>query len=42
MNGAAFLREVIECSRIAIHTVLTDNGMAFADLPEYRDGPTAT
>jgi integrase-like protein len=24
-----------------IHAVLTDNGMAFADLPKYRDGPTA-
>src|SRR4051812_24012849 len=42
MNGAAFLREVIAVFRYAIHTVLTDNGMAFADLPQYRDGPTAT
>lgn len=41
MNGAAFLREVIEVFPYAIHTVLTDNGMAFADLPKYRDGPTA-
>ena len=32
-NGAAF-----PCS---IHTALTDNGMAFADLPRYRDGHTA-
>ena len=24
----------------AIHTVLTDNGMAFADLPKNRNGPT--
>src|SRR3954463_12607086 len=23
-----------------IHTVLTDNGMAFADLPQNRNGPT--
>ena len=23
-----------------IHTVLTDNGMAFADLPKNRDGPS--
>src|ERR671915_227559 len=40
-NGAAFLREVVEASPYRIHTVLTDNGMAFADLPKYRDGPTA-
>src|SRR4051812_45474857 len=42
MNGAAFLRAVIAMFPCAIHTVLTDNGMAFADLPRYRDGPTAT
>ena len=41
LNGAAFLREVVQAFPYAIHTVLTDNGMAFADLPEYRDGPTA-
>ena len=41
MNGAAFLREVVVAFPYAIHTVLTDNGMAFADLPKYRDGPTA-
>ena len=40
MNGAAFLREVVEVFPYAIHTVLTDNGMAFADLPQNRDGPT--
>jgi transposase InsO family protein len=40
MNGAAFLREAVEAFPYAIHTVLTDNGMAFADLPKYRDGPT--
>jgi transposase InsO family protein len=40
-NGAAFLREAVEAFPYAIHTVLTDNGMAFADLPKYRDGPTA-
>src|SRR5215210_1536019 len=42
INGAAFLREVLAVFPYAIHTVLTDNGMAFADLPQYRDGPTAT
>jgi transposase InsO family protein len=41
MNGAAFLREVVAAFPYRIHTVLTDNGMAFADLPQYRDGPTA-
>jgi transposase InsO family protein len=41
MNGAAFLREVVATFPYAIHTVLTDNGMAFADLPKHRDGPTA-
>ena len=41
MNGAAFLHEVVSAFPYAIHTVLTDNGMAFADLPKYRDGPTA-
>ncbi len=41
MNGAAFLREVVAVFLYRIHTVLTDNGMAFADLPQYRDGPTA-
>src|SRR5919112_389398 len=35
-NGAAFLREVVEVFPCQIHTVLTDNGMAFADLPENR------
>jgi hypothetical protein len=28
---------VIEVFPYKIHTVLTDNGMAFADLPKYRD-----
>src|SRR3712207_50389 len=36
MNGAAFLREVVQVFPYAIHTVLTDNGMAFADLPKNR------
>ena len=41
LNGAAFLREVVATFPYAIPTVLTDHGMAFADLPKYRDGPTA-
>ena len=40
MNGADFLRGVISAFPYAIHTVLTDNGMAFADLPKNRNGPT--
>src|SRR4051812_13031300 len=39
MSGAAFLREVTAVFPYAIHTVLTDNGMAFADLPKNRAGP---
>ncbi len=37
MNGADFLRGVVEAFPYAIHMVLTDNGMAFADLPKNRD-----
>ncbi len=40
MNGADFLRGVVAAFPYAIHTVLTDNGMAFADLPKNRNGPT--
>ena len=36
MNGADFLRGVVNAFPYAIHTVLTDNGMAFADLPKNR------
>ena len=38
LNGAAFLHSVIEAFPYRIHTVLTDNGMAFADLPKNRSG----
>jgi len=40
MTGAAFARNVVEVFAYKIHTVLTDKGMAFADLPMYRDSPT--
>ena len=40
MNGAEFLRGIVEAFPYAIHTVLTDNGMTFADLPKNRNGPT--
>lgn len=39
MNGADFLRGVIAAFPYKIHTVLTDNGMAFADLPKNRNKP---
>ncbi len=35
-NGAAFLRAVVQVFPCRIHTVLTDNGMAFADRPKNR------
>jgi transposase InsO family protein len=35
-NGAAFLRQVVEVCPYKLHTVLTDDGMAFADLPKNR------
>jgi transposase InsO family protein len=35
-NGAAFLRQVVEVFPYKLHTVLTDNGVAFADLPKNR------
>ena len=41
MNAAAFLTHAIEAFPYKIHTVLTDNGIAFADLPKNRSGPTA-
>lgn len=42
MNAATFLRHAIEAFPYKIHTVLADNGIAFADLPKNRGGPTAT
>ena len=41
MNAAAFLRHAIEAFPYNIHTILTDNGIAFADLPKNRNGATA-
>src|ERR1700675_4646111 len=40
MQGAALLRNVVAAFPYAIPTVLTDNGMAFADLPKNREGPS--
>ena len=40
MEGSAFLKNVVEVFPYKIHIVLTDNGMAFADLPKNRDRPS--
>jgi transposase InsO family protein len=40
-TGAAFLRSVVAAFPYALNTVLTDNGVAFADQPRYRAGRTA-
>jgi len=40
MHGADFLRGVVKAFPYTIHTVLTDNGMAFADLPKNHNGLT--
>jgi transposase InsO family protein len=42
LNATAFLRNAIQAFPYRIHTVLTDNGMAFADLPKNRAGVTRT
>jgi transposase InsO family protein len=39
MNAAAFLRDAIEVFFYKIDTILTDNGIAFADLPKNRTEP---
>src|SRR5271167_4375889 len=39
--AAAFLQALVEAVPYRIHTVLTDNGIQFADLPKNRQGPTA-
>ena len=39
--AAAFLEALAEAVPYTIHTVLTDNGVQFADMPQNRSGPTA-
>ena len=39
--AAKFLQALIAAVPYRIHTVLTDNGIQFADLPKNRKGPTA-
>jgi transposase InsO family protein len=41
MAARTFLDELVAAVPYKIHTVLTDNGIQFADLPKNRDGPTA-
>lgn len=40
-SACAFLDELVAAVPYTIHTVLTDNGIQFADLPKNRSGPTA-
>jgi transposase InsO family protein len=40
-TAAAFLEAVIAAVPYRIHTVLTDNGVQFCDMPQHRSGPTA-
>jgi 2-hydroxychromene-2-carboxylate isomerase len=39
--AVGFLRALIEAVPYQVHTVLTDNGVQFGDMPSRRDGPTA-
>lgn len=39
--AADFLQALLKAVPYKIHTVLTDNGIQFADLPQNRRGPTA-
>ena len=40
-TASAFLDALVDAAPYLIHTVLTDNGIQFADLPKNRNGPTA-
>ena len=40
-TARAFLNDLVKAVPYKIHTVLTDNGIQFADLPKNRLGPTA-
>ena len=41
-SAKKFLENLIELVPYKIHSVLTDNGIQFADLPKYRNGAIAT
>ncbi|OYR12114.1 integrase core domain protein [Brucella thiophenivorans] len=40
-TASDFLEALVAAVPYAIHTVLTDNGIQFADIPKNRNGPTA-
>ena len=40
-TAKTFLENLIKAVPYKIHTILTDNGIQFADLPKNRSGPTA-
>ena len=40
-TAVAFLEALIAAVPYRLHTILTDNGIQFADLPRHRAGPTA-
>lgn len=40
-TAVAFLEALLEAVPYDLHTILTDNGIQFADLPRNRNGPTA-
>ena len=40
-TAVAFLEALIQAIPYRLHTILTDNGIQFADLPRNRDGWTA-
>ena len=40
-TATAFLEALIEAVPYKVHTILTDNGIQFCDLPRHRSGPTA-
>ena len=39
--ACTFLEALLAACPYRLHTLLTDNGIQFADLPKNRDGPTA-
>jgi transposase-like protein len=40
-TAVAFLQALVDAVPYKIHTVLTDNGVQFCDMPQHRSGPTA-
>jgi hypothetical protein len=40
-TATAFLKALIAVVPYKIHTILTDNGIQFCDLPKNRSGPAA-